>query len=59
LAVIALVAVCLLAASCGPPTRVVGSSDPPNVILILTDDLDTRLLEEHSAHYSNLQWSVP
>jgi arylsulfatase A-like enzyme len=55
LAVIALVAVCLLATSCGPPTRVVGASDPPNVILILTDDLDTRLLEEHLAHYPNLQ----
>ena len=55
MAVIALVAVCLLAASCGPPTRVVGASDPPNVILILTDDLDTRLLEEHLAHYPNLQ----
>ena len=50
-----MVAVCLLAASCGPPTRVVGASDPPNVILILTDDLDTRLLEEHSAHYPNIQ----
>jgi N-acetylglucosamine-6-sulfatase len=55
LAVIALVAVCLLAASCGPPTRVVGASDPPNVILVLTDDLDNQLLQEHSAHYPNLQ----
>jgi N-acetylglucosamine-6-sulfatase len=35
--------------------RVVGASDPPNVILVLTDDLDARLLEEHSADYPNLR----
>jgi N-acetylglucosamine-6-sulfatase len=51
---VALVAVCLLAAGCGPPTRVVQTSDPLNMILILTDDLDGRLLEEHSADYPNL-----
>jgi N-acetylglucosamine-6-sulfatase len=54
LAILTLVAVCLLA-GCGPPTRVVRTSDQPNVILILTDDLDARLLKEHSADYPNLQ----
>src|ERR671916_2964245 len=52
---IALVALCLLAASCGPPTRVVGASDTPNVIFVLADDLDARLLEDHLADYPNLQ----
>jgi N-acetylglucosamine-6-sulfatase len=50
-----LIAVCLPAVGCGPPTRVVGTSDPPNVILVLADDLDARLLEEHSADYPNLR----
>jgi N-acetylglucosamine-6-sulfatase len=50
-----LIAVCLPVAGCGPPTRVVGTSDPPNVILVLADDLDARLLEEHSADYPNLR----
>ncbi len=51
-----LIAVCVpCAASCGPPTRLVGTLDPPNVILLLTDDLDARLLEEHPADYPNLR----
>src|ERR687893_1201045 len=50
-----LIAVCLLAAGCGTPTRVVGTPDPPNVILVLADDLDAGLLEEHLADYPNLQ----
>jgi N-acetylglucosamine-6-sulfatase len=56
LAILALlIAVCLLAAGCGPPMHVVGSPDPPNVVLVLTDDLDARLLEEHLADYPNLR----
>jgi N-acetylglucosamine-6-sulfatase len=54
-AVLAVVGVCLLVVGCGPPTRVVGTSDPPNVILVLADDLDARLLEEHPADYPNLR----
>jgi N-acetylglucosamine-6-sulfatase len=50
-----LVAVCLLGAGCGPPTRVDQTPDPPNVILILTDDLDAQLLEEHMEDYPNLR----
>jgi N-acetylglucosamine-6-sulfatase len=50
-----LIGVCLLVVGCGPPTRLVGTSDPPNVILVLADDLDARLLEEHSADYPNLR----
>jgi hypothetical protein len=53
--VLALVAVCLLGAGCGPPTRVVQTPDHPNVILILTDDLDAQLLEEHMEDYPNLR----
>jgi N-acetylglucosamine-6-sulfatase len=45
----------LLVVGCGPPTRVVGTPDPPNVILVLADDLDARLLEEHPADYPNLR----
>jgi N-acetylglucosamine-6-sulfatase len=49
------IAVCLLAAAgCGSPTRVLQAPDRPNVILILTDDLDARLLEEHTASYPNI-----
>ena len=50
-----LIAVCLLAAGCGLSIHVVGSPDPPNVVLVLTDDLDTRLLEEHPGDYPNLR----
>jgi len=45
----------LPAAACGLPIRIVGTSDLPNVVLILTDDLDARLLEEHLAYYPNLR----
>src|ERR687893_2953416 len=50
-----LIAVCLPAAGCGMPTRVVGTPDPPNLILVLADDLDAGLLEEHLADYPNLR----
>ena len=50
--VLALIAVCLLGVGCDSPT--VRNSEPPNVILILADDLDARLLEEHPADYPNL-----
>jgi N-acetylglucosamine-6-sulfatase len=53
--VLALVTVCLLGFGCGPPAGVLRTSDGPNVILILTDDLDARLLPEHSADYPNLR----
>jgi N-acetylglucosamine-6-sulfatase len=53
--VVALCLLCLFAAGCGTPTRVVGSPDPPNVVLVLADDLDARLLEERLADYPNLQ----
>src|SRR5918994_289792 len=49
LAVLASVVVCLLGTGCGPNTGVVRTSDQPNVILILTDDLDARLPGEHPA----------
>jgi N-acetylglucosamine-6-sulfatase len=51
----ALITVCLLSFSCGSPTEVVRAPDRPNVILILTDDLDVRLLEEHLADYPNIR----
>ena len=50
-----IIAVCLLAAGCGPPTGVLQAPDRPNVILILTDDLDARLLQEHTASYPNIR----
>ena len=46
---------CLLAAGCGPPTGVLQAPDRPNVILILTDDLDARLLEERPESYPNIR----
>src|SRR5918998_1534618 len=51
--VLALIAVCLLGAGCDSPP--VQTSDRPNVVLILTDDLDARLLEEHPADFPNLE----
>ena len=51
--VLAFIAVCLLGVGCDPPT--VQTSERPNVILILTDDLDARLVEEHPAAYPNLR----
>jgi N-acetylglucosamine-6-sulfatase len=55
LVVLALVMVCLLGTGCGPNTGVVRTSDRPNVVLILTDDLDAGLLEEYPARYPNLR----
>jgi N-acetylglucosamine-6-sulfatase len=46
---------CLLAASCGPPTGVLQAPDRPNVVLILTDDLDARLLQERPESYPNIR----
>ena len=54
LAVLVLILAYLLAA-CGPLTEIETTSERPNVILILTDDLDAPLLEEHSASYPNLR----
>src|SRR3712207_2467773 len=53
--VLAMIAVCLLGVGCDPRTGVVQTSDRPNVILILTDDLDARLLEEQPADYPSLR----
>jgi N-acetylglucosamine-6-sulfatase len=49
------VAVCSLVAGCGQTTVAVRPPQRPNVILILADDLDARLLREHPAHYPNLR----
>ncbi|MDP9438400.1 MAG: sulfatase-like hydrolase/transferase, partial [Actinomycetota bacterium] len=54
-AVLAVLAVCLLAGGCGLPTRPVQTADRPNVVLILTDDLDAGLLQRHGARYPNLR----
>src|SRR5215213_3533859 len=70
-AALALVAACLLAAcgpsavegevanaGDGAGSGTAASSEPakqPNVIMILTDDLDYQLLQENSTHYPNLQ----
>src|SRR3712207_2257521 len=54
-AVVTFIAVCSLAAGCAPLTGVVQTSGAPNVVLVLTDDLDTRLLREHWENYPNLR----
>ena len=55
MAVVIIIAVCSLVAGCAPLTGVVQTSDAPNVVLVLTDDLDTRLLKEHWENYPNLR----
>ena len=55
LAVLALVVVCLLGTGCDPNTGVLGTLNQPNVIVILTDDLDTRLLLDQPDDYPNLR----
>ncbi len=52
--VLALVAVLLLAVGCGLPTRPVQDADGPNVVLVLTDDLDAGLLQRYESHYPNI-----
>jgi arylsulfatase A-like enzyme len=53
-AVLALVAVCLLAAGCALPTKPIHNADGPNVVLILADDLDVGLLQRYEARYPNI-----
>ena len=50
-----LITICLVGFGCNRPPGVVRTPDRPNVILIVTDDLDARLLEEHAADYPNLR----
>jgi N-acetylglucosamine-6-sulfatase len=38
-----------------PGKRRVTDQDKPNIIFVLTDDLDTRLLQDHLENYPNLQ----
>jgi arylsulfatase A-like enzyme len=54
LVVLVVVAACLLGFGCGPPTGIVQTANDPNVVLILTDDLDVDLLQRYEAHYPNL-----
>ncbi len=44
-----------LAAGCAVLTGIVQSSGGPNVVLVLTDDLDVPLLQEHPASYPNIR----
>ncbi len=53
--VLVVLAVCLLAGGCGSPTRPVQTVDRPNVVLILTDDLDAGLLQRYGVRYPNLR----
>jgi arylsulfatase A-like enzyme len=53
-ALLVLVAVCLLANGCGLPARGGQTGDRPNVVLILTDDLDAGLLQRYGERYPNI-----
>src|SRR4028118_337765 len=54
-ALLVLVAVLSLAEGCGLPARPVQTTDRPNVVLILTDDLDAGLLQRYGERYPNLR----
>src|SRR3712207_7179230 len=53
-AVLALVAVLSLAGGCGLPTRLLQNAGGPNIVLILTDDLDAGLLQRYGERYPNI-----
>ena len=52
LTILALVSICSLGVACGTPTGV--PSERPNVVLIVTDDLDAGLLQAHRERYPNI-----
>ena len=54
-ALLVLAAVLSLANGCGLPARPVQTEDRPNMVLILTDDLDAGLLQRYGERYPNLR----
>ena len=53
-ATIAVIAACVLA-GCSPLTGVIQNPDGANVILVVADDLDSALLEDHRDAYPNIR----
>jgi N-acetylglucosamine-6-sulfatase len=45
----------LLVVGCGASTQVQAAAEKPNVVFILTDDLDKRLLTSHLSDYPNIR----